>query len=177
MEKMEIKQKMEYWYQAQIAFLKDTSDRLYVHYLYFFGILPAKNKYKELTPEYYKQKRKNKMIFEELKFFVKNQITSISDIREYKEKIENKLSEIKGKRENLWRNYNKATDVALKGAILKEINQLTEEIDTSQAHKKACDRIIVRYEEIKEECKKEIEDMKNSKELINANKLKKIRII
>ena len=133
-------------------FLLKTSSfyRLYVHYLYFFGILPAKNKYKELTPEYYKQKRKNKMIFKELKFFVKNQITSISDIREYKEKIENKLPELKGKRENLWRRYNKTTDVALKGAILKEINQLTEEIDTSQAHKKACDRIIVRYEEIKE---------------------------
>ena len=149
--------------------------RLYVHYLYFFGILPAKNKYKELTPEYYKQKRKNKMIFEELKFFVKNQITSISDIREYKEKIENKLPELKGKRENLWRKYNKTTDVALKGAILKEINQLTEEIDTSQAHKKACDRIIVRYEEIKEECKREIELEKNAQELLTNNKMKRMK--
>ncbi len=41
--------------------------RLYVHYLYFFGKLPAKNQYKELTPEYYKQKRKNNIIFEEIK--------------------------------------------------------------------------------------------------------------
>ena len=155
-------------------FLLKTSSfyRLYVHYLYFFGILPAKNKYKELTPEYYKQKRKNKMIFEELKFFVKNQITSISDIREYKEKIENKLPELKGKRENLWRKYNKTTDVALKGAILKEINQLTEEIDKIQAHKKVCNRIIVRYEEIKEECKREIEDRNNAKNLVKNEKRK-----
>ena len=112
------------------------------------------------------------MIFEELKFFVKNQITSISDIREYKEKIENKLPELKGKRENLWRKYNKTTDVALKGAILKEINQLTEEIDKIQAHKKVCNRIIVRYEEIKEECKREIEDRNNAKNLVKNEKKK-----
>ena len=151
--------------------------RLYVHYLYFFGILPAKNKDKELTPEYYRKKRKNKMIFEELKFFVKKQITSISDIKEYKEKIENKLPELKGKRENLWRKYNKTTDVDLKGAILKEINQLTEEIDTSQAHKNACNRIIVRYEEIKEECKREIEDRNNAKKMIDVERKKKERYL
>ena len=31
---------------------------IYVHYLYFFEILPTKNQYKELSPEYYNQKQK-----------------------------------------------------------------------------------------------------------------------
>ena len=148
-----------------------------MHYLYAFGKLPVKNEYKKLTPEYYKQKRKNNMIFEELNFLARHKFNSITEVAEYKEKQESKLPELKGKRENLWRKYNKTTDIALKDAILKEINQLTEEIDTSQAHKKACNRIIVRYEEIKEECKKEIEDKRNSQELLNAYNRKKTRVI
>ena len=148
-----------------------------MHYLYAFGKLPVKNEYKKLTPEYYKQKRKNNMIFEELNFLARHKFNSITEVAEYKEKQESKLPELKGKRENLWRKYNKTTDIALKDAILKEINQLTEEIDKIQAHKKACNRIIVRYEEIKEECKKEIEDKRNSQELLNAYNRKKTRVI
>ena len=67
-------------------FLLKTSSfyRLYVHYLYFFGILPAKNQYKELSPEYYKQKRKNNMIFEELNFLARHSFSSIADAKKIK---------------------------------------------------------------------------------------------
>ena len=154
-------------------FLLKTSSfyRLYVHYLYFFGILPAKNQYKELSPEYYKQKRKNNMIFEELNFLARHSFSSISDVSIYKENLENKLPELKGKRELLWRKH-KSTDTNKKAEILKEINVLTEEIDTIQAQKNACNRIIARYKEIKIDFQKEHNSIEKAKTIKNEYKEK-----
>ena len=156
-------------------FLLKTSSfyRLYVHYLYFFGILPAKNQYKELSPEYYKQKRKNNMIFEELNFLAKHSFKTISDVREYKQNLENKLPELKGKRELLWKNH-KSADTNKKDEIQKDINALTEEIDKLQAQKNACNRIIARYEEIKIDFQKELESKQKTQELILSGKRKRL---
>ena len=142
--------------------------RLYVHYLYFFGILPAKNQYKELSPEYYKQKRKNKMIFEELSFLATHSFTSIADVTKYKETLENKLPELKGKRELLWKKHRTARETD-KSDILKNLNALTEEIDKLQAQKNACNRIIARYENIKEEHTRQIENIEKIKTAPNRS--------
>ena len=148
--------------------------RLYVHYLYFFGKLPAKNQYKELTPEYYKQKRKNNMIFEEINFLARNSFKSISEVENYMNNLEKQLSELKGKRELLWRKHKSANEND-KANILKEIHAITDKIDTIQAQKKACNRIIARYGEIKEDYKKEIGAKEKSKELITSDKKKGTR--
>ena len=157
-------------------FLLQTSTfyRLYVHYLYFFGKLPTKNEYKELSPEYYKQKRKNKMIFEEINFLARNSFKSIKEVEIYKEILEQQLPELKGKRELFWRK-NKTGDENDKATILKEINSLSDKIDSIQVQKRACNRIIAKYEEIKEDYKNDIEWKEKSKELIIADKKKKSR--
>ena len=157
-------------------FLLKTSSfyRLYVHYLYLFGKLPAKNEYKEISPEYYKQKRKNNMIFEEINFLGRNNFNSVKEVEKYMDKLENQLPELKGKRELLWKKH-KSADKNEKVDILKEINTLTNKIDTIQAQKKACNRIIARYEEIKEDYKKELESKEKSQGLIIADKKKRAR--
>lgn len=150
--------------------------RLYVHYLYFFGILPAKNKYIELSPDYYKQKRKNNMIFEELNFLARYSFNSVSNVTKYKENLENKLPELKGQREILWKKH-KSADTNKKTEILKDINALTEEIDKIQAQKNACSSIISRYKEIKidfQEESKKIEKVETIKKEYKKEK-KKIR--
>ena len=81
-----------------------------MHYLYAFKLLPTKNEYKEFTPEYYKQKRKNNMIFEELNFLARNSFKSIKEVEEYKVNLEKQLPELKGRREDLWRKYHRATN-------------------------------------------------------------------
>ena len=149
--------------------------RLYVHYLYFFGILPAKNEYKELSPDYYKQKQKNNMIFEELNFLARHSFNSVSDVTKYKENLENKHPELKGKRELLWRKH-KSADINTKAEILKEIHSLTEEIDKIQAKKNACNRIIARYAEFKIDYQKEMESKQKTQELILSEKKKKARV-
>ena len=79
-----------------------------MHYLYFFGKLPTKNQYKKLTPEYYKQKRNNNMIFEEINFLARNSFKSIIEVKNYMNNIEKQLPELKGKRELLWRKHKSA---------------------------------------------------------------------
>ena len=157
-------------------FLLQTSSfyRLYVHYLYLFGKLPAKNQYKELTPEYYKQKRKNNMIFEEINFLARNSFKSVKEVSNYIDNLENQLPELKGKRELLWRKH-KIVDENNKTNILKEINALTDKIDTIQAQKRACNRIINKFDKLKENYKKEIESKDKSQELIVADKKKRAR--
>ena len=157
-------------------FLLKTSSfyRLYVHYLYFFGILPAKNEYIELSPEYYKQKQKNNMIFEELNFLARHSFTSIADITKYEENLENKLPELKGKRELLWRKH-KSADTNKKDEIINDINALTEEIDKIQAQKNACNRIITQYNEIKNGFQKEMESKQKTQELIIETKHTKMK--
>ena len=157
-------------------FLLQTSSfyRLYVHYLYLFGVLPAKNEYIELTPAYYKQKRKNKMIIEEIDFLGRNNFKSVKEVENYMDNLEKQLPELKGKREILWRKHKSANETN-KTDILKEINELTDKIDTIQAQKKACNRIIARFEQIKEEYKKEIETKEKVTELIKEDKHKKLR--
>ena len=149
--------------------------RLYVHYLYAFKILPSKVDKQELTPEYYKQKRKNSMIFEELNFLARNKFEKVSDVKDYKTNIEKELPILNGQREILWRKYNKSVNEKDKSNILKEINQLTEKIDIAQAQKNACIRIIDRYAKIKEDYKNEIESKNKAAELIKEDKKKKLR--
>jgi hypothetical protein len=158
-------------------FLLQTSSlyRLYVHYLYAFGKLPAKIQVQELTPEYYKEKRKNNMILEELNFLARHKFESIIEVKDYKENLGKQLPELKGFREDLWRKYHRTTNEEDKVTIKNEINELTEKIDTIQAHKNACNRIIDRYEIVKEEYKKEIENKEKAIELIKEDKKKKIR--
>lgn len=157
-------------------FLLKTSSfyRLYVHYLYLLEVLPAKNEYIEITPAYYKQKRKNKMIIEEIDFLGRNNFKSVNEIENYIDNLEKQLPELKGKREILWRKHKTANETN-KTDILKEIKEITEKIDTIQTQKNACIRIIARYEEMKEDYKKEIESKKKAQELIIADKKKKMR--
>lgn len=108
------------------------------------------------------------MIFEELNFLARHSFKTISDVREYKQNLENKLPELKGKRELLWKNH-KSADTNKKDEILKDINALTEEIDKIQAQKNACNRIVARYENIKEEQIKQIENIDKIKTAPNRS--------
>lgn len=155
-------------------FLLNTSSlyRLYVHYLYALKILPAKNEYVELSPEYYKQKRKTNMIFEELNFLSRHRFDSIKQVEEYKSNIENKLPKLKGERECLWRKHKKAISSEDKEKIKSDIDKLTTEIDTLCGQRKACKRIIVKHNKIQENYKQDFEVKLREKEILGECKKK-----
>ena len=76
----------------------------------FIIYIPTKVDKQEFTPEYYKQKRKNTMIFEELNFIARSKFEKIADVKDYKSNIEKELPILKGQREILWRKYNKSVN-------------------------------------------------------------------
>ena len=119
--------------------------RLYVHYLYKFGKLPVKNEHKELTPAYFKKKKENTRIFEELNFLARNNFKTIQKVRDYQSSCEIKLPELKSQRENLWRKHNKTTDETQKVEIKTQINLLSEKITTINNYANICSRCVIRF--------------------------------
>ena len=149
--------------------------RLYVHYLYKFGKLPAKNEYKELTPAYFKQKKENVRIFEDLNFLARNNFKTIQEIKEYQTICENKLLELKSQRENLWRKYNKTADDSRKLDIKDEINVLTQKITTINNSANICGRCVIRLDKLRKEYVEQEQTKQKAQELIKEDKKKKAR--
>lgn len=112
---------------------------------------------------------------EEINFLARHKFESIKEVENYKLDLECKLPNLKGKREDLWRKYHKATNDNDKNIIKKEINELTENIDTVHAQRNACDRIINRYSAIREEYKRKIENKEKVDELTKIDRNKKIK--
>ena len=159
------------------SYLLKTSSfyRLYVHYLYKFGKLPAKNEYKELTPVYFKQKKENARIFEELNFLARNNFKTIQEIKEYQTVCDNKLPELKSQRENLWRKYNKTTNKTQKVEIKVQINLLSEKIATINNHTNICGRCVIRFKKLRKEYIEHKQAKVKAQELIKEDKKKKAR--
>lgn len=159
------------------SYLLKTSSfyRLYVHYLYKFGKLPTKNEYKELTPMYFKQKKENTRIFEELNFLVMNNFTSIQDIKNYQTSCQNKLPKLKSYRENLWRKYNKTTDNAKKEEFKQEIEKLSENIKIIHNYCNICGRCVVRLEKFREKYIEQEKIKQLAQGLIKEDKKKKAK--
>ena len=124
-----------------------------MHYLYVFKILPAKNEYEKNTQEYYNKKKENDKIFDEINFMGRHSFQSIQEMKDFQDSLENKLPELKSKRENLWRRYNKTTDNEKKADIKKGIDTLSEKIEDIHNNCNICGRCIVNLEKLVAEYK------------------------
>ena len=120
--------------------------RLYVHYLYLFGKLPAKIHYKEKTPEYYKEIAKFDKLCEEIQMIGKYDFKTTDNVQAHITKLTEEVSPLKSEREQLERKYRKTTDLTKKDDIKKKIDLLTEKIDKINGKLKIARRIIVNSE-------------------------------
>ncbi len=116
--------------------------RLYVHYLYLLGKLPAKIHYEYRTKEYYKEIEKLDKTSEEIRLIVKYDLQSIKDTQELKTKLFEEIAPLKSERENLWIKYNKNTNKLDKNNIKDKIDKITENINTLNEKIQTCKRII-----------------------------------
>ena len=142
--------------------------------MFWLGILPAKVIVQEVTVQDYKARNKTKMVFEELSFINQSHSKSIEDIKKHKKEIEEKLPELKSKRENLWRNFHKANSSEEKAEIKERIELITDEINTLYGQRNACNRIIDTYDMVCKEVQREFEIKQKYREL-NSNKKLYIR--
>ncbi len=116
--------------------------RLYVHYLYLFGKLPPKIHYEEKTKEYYKEIDKLNKIGEEIQMIAKWNLNSIKETQNLQTKFIEQVTPLKAKRENLWKEYNKADSKSQKDDIQEKIKFLTEDINKINSRLQTCRRII-----------------------------------
>ena len=147
--------------------------RWYIQALFWLGILPAKVIVQEVTVQDYKVRNKTKMVFEELSFINQSHSKSIEDIKKHKKEIEKKLPELKSKRENLWRNFHKASSSEEKAGIKERIDLATDEINTLYGQRNACNRIIATFNKVYDEVQKERAEKETSQKLIKNHKQSK----
>ena len=114
---------------------------LYLYYCYLLKVFP-KQKY---PPKYSKamQEAIKKMddYSNATKFLVKYNITILTEIREYKSSAINKIVELKGLRENLWRKHKRIKNFEEGQLICSEIQKLATKIDELNKDIKLCNFI------------------------------------
>lgn len=115
--------------------------RLYVHYLYLFGKLPAKIHYEERSAEYYKEIDKMEKTAEEIRFIGKYDIQNINDVNKIKNELTENINNLKENKEQLLKKYVKAEEID-KDKIQTEIENVAFEISKTSKEIQTCRRII-----------------------------------
>ena len=138
---------------------------LYYYYCYLLKVFP-KQKY---PPKYSKamQEEIKKMddYSNSARFLVKYNITTLTEIKEYKSSAINKIIELKGLRENLWRKHKRIKTDEEGQFIYSEIQKLATKIDELNKDIKLCN--FIEYNTLK---------MKNNIKEINKEENNKIKV-
>ena len=129
--------------------------------------------YEKNTPEYYKNKKENDKIFDEINFMGRHSFQSIQEMKDFQDSLENKLPELKSKRENLWRRYNKTTDNERKADIKKEIDDLSKKIKDIHNNCNICGRCILNLEKFVAEYRARELEKQRAKEFVRESETKK----
>ena len=138
---------------------------LYLYYCYLLKVFP-KQKY---PPKYSKdmQEAIDKMdnYSNSARFLAKYNITTLTEIKEYKSSAINKIVELKGLRENLWRKHKRIKTFEEGQLICFEIQKLATKIDELNRNIKLCDfiennalRVKDNIKELNQEIKVKVKD-------------------
>lgn len=140
---------------------------LYYYYCYLLKVFPKK----KYPPKYSKTMKEEIQKMDDYsnsaKFLAKYNITTLTGIREYKSSAINKIVELKGLRENLWRKHKRIKTFEEGHLICSEIQKLATKIDELSKDIKLCDFIenntLQMKDNIKEMTQEEINKVKVKK--------------
>ena len=121
---------------------------LYLYYCYLLGVFPKKHPKQYLPYSIRKEVYKLEQFSQQNIFMHKNNIVTKEDLDNFAKNNSDKLSELKGKRENLWRRYHRAKTDEKKNEILAEINNIQPKIKELYKYDKYCKDINKRAERI-----------------------------
>lgn len=114
---------------------------LYYYYCYLLKVFPKQN----YPPKYSKAMKEaiKKMddYSNSARFLAKYNITTLNELKEYKNKAINKIVELKGLRENLWRKHKRIKSDEEGQLICCQIQKLATKIDELSKDIKVCDFI------------------------------------
>ena len=121
---------------------------LYLYYCYLLRVFP-KNHPKQYIPySIRKEVYKLEQISKQVRFIHEKNIVTKEDLDNYSKNNPDELSELKGKRENLWRRYHRAKTEDKQTQILAEINDIQPKIKELYKYDKYCKEITKRAEGI-----------------------------
>ncbi len=143
---------------------------LYYYYCYLLKVFP-KQKY---PPKYSKsmQEAIKKMddYSNSVRFLAKYNTTTLSEVKKYKNKAINKIVELKGLRENLWRKHKRIKTDEEGQYICSEIQKLATKIDELNKDIKLCDFIENNTLRIKDNIKEMTQEEINKVKVKNRNR-------
>lgn len=144
---------------------------LYYYYCYLLKVFP-KQKY---PPKYSKAMKEEIKKMDDYsnsaRFLAKYNITTLAEIKEYKSSAINKIVELKGLRENLWRKHKRIKTDEEGQFICSEIQKLATKIDKLNKDIKLCDFVEEKSLKIKEK----IQEIKSLSFRKNINKVRDSR--
>lgn len=121
---------------------------LYLYYCYLLGVFPKNHPKQYLPYSIRKEVYKLEQISQQVRFMHEKNIVTEEDLDNYSKNNSDELSELKGKRENLWRRYHRAKTEDKQTQILAEINDIQPKIKELYKYDKYCKEITKRAEGI-----------------------------
>ena len=121
---------------------------LYLYYCYLLGVFPKNHPKQYLPYSIRKEVYKLEQVSQQVRFMHEKNIVTKEDLDNYSKNNSDELSELKGKRENLWRRYHRAKTEDKQTQILAEINDIQPKIKELYKYDKYCKEITKRAEGI-----------------------------
>lgn len=121
---------------------------LYLYYCYLLGVFPKNHPKQYLPYSIRKEVYKLEQISQQVRFMHEKNIVTKEDLDNYSKNNSDELSDLKGKRENLWRRYHRAKTEDKRTQILAEINDIQPKIKELYKYDKYCKEITKRAEGI-----------------------------
>ena len=140
---------------------------LYLYYYYLLNDFPKANNKQHLSYSIRKDVRKLERISKEIKFMTHNNIETYEELKEFQEYNYDKLSNLKGKRENLWKKYHRAKTDEKKKFIYDEISQLQPIIKELNKNKNYCNSIEQRSQIITKNIEQNDTEIKLKRKRVN----------
>lgn len=135
---------------------------LYFYYCYLLKVF-LKSK-EQITPKMQNDIKKMKDISKENRLLARTGIQTLKELQDYKKIYMEKRKELDGKRENLWKRYNRAKDFEIKQEIYLEIQNLSQELKFIKEEVRLVEEIEKRSEQMKENLKEMEEEQENNEE-------------
>lgn len=137
---------------------------LYLYYCYLLGVFPKKHPKQYLPYSIRKEVYKLEQTSRQVRFMQEKNIITKEDLDNFAKNKYEELSELKGKRENLWRRYHRAKTEDKKNEILAEINDIQPKIKELYNYNKYCKAISKRAEGIQNNINNFDKDIKKEKD-------------
>ena len=137
---------------------------LFLYYCYLLGVFPRKHPKQYLPYSIRKEVYKLEQTSQQVRFMHEKNIVTKEDLDNFAKNNSNELSELKGKRENLWRRYHRAKTEDKKNEMLAEINDIQHKIKELYNYNKYCKSISKRAEGIQNNINNFDKDIKKEKD-------------